>query len=119
MKSQFLLSLLLLPLILCGAVFPAWASINGSVEWNYVDYDIDKKKGKDHKATSFFQRYSVMHRQAGILGGGRLGSWNLGLGAEWAAFETEIDDKTYDTDSFKVLYNGDLFVAPGAMPFRS
>jgi hypothetical protein len=59
-----------------------------------------------------------MYRQNGLLSNGRLGAWNLGLGAEWAAFDSDIDGTEIDNDSYKVLFDGDLLIAPGALPFR-
>ncbi len=117
MKS-WLLSISLLLLFFGVLVSSTWAVVDGSVEWNYVNFERDHKDGDNFSASSFSQRYSVLYSQSGLLGGGRLGSWTLGLGAEWAAFDSDVDGEEIDMDSFKILYNGDLLIAPGGLPFR-
>lgn len=96
----------------------ALARLDGEIEWGYANYDESSDSGDDLSASHFTQRYSVLYSMKGLLGGGRLGAYDLGAGAEWAAFETDLNGQDLDGDAFKLLYNGRLQIAPGALPFR-
>lgn len=94
------------------------SSTQGSAAFSFVHYEADREDDEDFEATSFTQQYSVLHTREGRLSGGRLGQYTLALGAEWSLADVDIDGRGYDLDTFKVLYNGSLLVAPGGLPFR-
>lgn len=94
------------------------AGIKGSVSWNYTKYDQSNDSGSDIDAYHFTQNYSLMYENAGLLGGGRLGSYDVGLGAEGGAFDSEINEASFSDSAFKFLYKGYLTLAPGGLPFR-
>lgn len=96
----------------------AMARLRGEVNWNYAQYERSGGSEEDLSASHFTQRYSVMYDLRGLLGGGRLGFYDFGLGAEWAAFDSDFAGETLARDAFKLLYQGRLQIAPGALPFR-
>ena len=109
-------SLFFLLLALC--VPDAWARLDGEVEWGYAHYEQSGDGGEEASASHFTQRYSLMYSTKGLLGGGRLGYYDLGIGTEWGAFETDYLGKSLSNDANKYLYGGVLHFAPGGLPFR-
>jgi len=96
----------------------AWARLDGEAEWNYAHFEQSSDNEDDLTASHFTQRYSLMHRTAGLLAGGRAGFYDVGLGAEWGAYESDFDGEEISNDALKYLYEGRLQIAPGGLPFR-
>jgi len=97
----------------------AWCrSLSGLVEWRYADYAA-KEDGKTvADASHFTQLYSLLYEKSGLLSGGRAGKYDLGLGAQWSSVDSSFDGQNIDSDELKLLYRGDLLLAPGGLPFN-
>ena len=109
--------LTLLGLSLFGGV-SALAEVSGLVEWRYADYAA-KEDGKTvADASHFTQLYSLLYEKSGRISGGRAGRYDLGLGAQWSSVDSSFDGHDFDTDELKLLYRGDLLLAPGGLPFN-
>lgn len=111
----------LLCLVLVSVTLPAApvaARVSGWAQWSYLDYRAEGGGLPDDDANHFTQDYALYYHSKGLLGGGRLGSYDIGVGYEWAAFDAEINEKTFDLSTGKLLYNGQLLLAPGGLPFR-
>jgi len=108
--------LLFLLLALCGS--NVWAQLDGEVEWGYAHYETSSDDSATLEASHFTQRYSLMYSKTGLLAGGRAGFYDVGIGAEWGSFSTEINDVEFDNDAAKILYEGQIQIAPGGLPFR-
>lgn len=105
--------------VLClGGFNSAMAEISGTAEMRYADYERKIDGNKTIDANTFAQQYSVMWEKSGTLNGGRGGDYDLALGAEWSSFDTEINGENFDLDTSKILYRGNLLLAPGGLPFR-
>ncbi len=115
--NQFPRIFLLFFLLLALCVPQASARLLGEVEWGYAHFE-QSGGGDDYSASHFTQRYSMLYDMQGLLGGGRLGAYDLGLGAEWATFDSDFDGEELSRDAFKLLYEGHVQIAPGALPFR-
>ena len=105
-------------LVLFCLASPAAARLAGEVEWAYTDYSVSRDGDKVGDYSAFTQNYSVFNQKSGYVGDERLGHYNLGLGYQWTAINTSTDGDDYSTDQGKVLYNGDVTIAPGGLPFR-
>ncbi|MCM2265655.1 MAG: hypothetical protein NDI73_10750 [Desulfuromonadales bacterium] len=92
--------------------------LNLELEWRYADYSSESSTGEDFEASHFVQKYSALYQLAGNLYNGKGGSYNLGLGFEWWSLDTTFGDADFSLSNFKPLYNGDLYLAPGGLPFR-
>lgn len=95
----------------------AAGALSGVAEWRYGKYATEEGD-ESFEAAGFAQRYSLLHKSSGLIQGGRAGKYDLDLGAEWGSLEAEIGDEEVNVDQFKVLYRGDLLLAPGGLPFR-
>ncbi|WP_157471903.1 hypothetical protein [Desulfuromonas sp. DDH964] len=69
-------------------------------------------------AHHFTQQYSLLWSKKGLINGGRGGKYDLALGGELNYLDSAINGQDISLDSLKVLYNGDLLLAPGGLPFR-
>ncbi len=47
-----------------------------------------------------------MYSQADYLADGRIGYYDVGLGAEWGAFNSDIVGESVSNDAMKLLYKG-------------
>ncbi|NJC89142.1 MAG: hypothetical protein FIB02_11540 [Desulfuromonas sp.] len=88
------------------------------VEWRFADYSSESSIGEDFEASHFVQKYSAVYKLAGNLYNGKGGSYNLGLGFEWWSLDTTFGDVDLSLSNFKPLYNGEVLLAPGGLPFR-
>lgn len=118
LSRNILQALCLAILLVLLPVVPAKAKVTGWAQWSYLDYRATGGGLEDQEANHFTQDYALYYHSKGLFGGGRLGSYDVGLGYEWAAFDTEIDDEEIKTSTGKVLYRGSLLIAPGGLPFR-
>lgn len=105
----------LLCVLLPGAVRAEW---QGTAEWGYVDYQRDSRLLGKTDASSFTQQYSLMWKKAGLIRNGKGGEYDLALGGEWTAYDTDINQDNFDNETKKILYRGELLLAPGGLPFR-
>jgi hypothetical protein len=108
--------LFVLTLALCAPA--SWAQLSGEVEWGYAHYKTSGGAYGDRTASHFTQRYSLMNNTKGLIAGGRAGFYDIGIGGEWTAFDTDMNGTKLSEDSLKVLYEGRVQIAPGGLPFR-
>jgi hypothetical protein len=114
-KTVILLTLLGLSFL--GGV-SALAEVSGLVEWRYADYAA-KEDGKTvADASHFTQLYSLLYEKSGLISGGRAGKYDLGLGAQWSSVDSTFNGQNLDANELKLLYRGDLILAPGGLPFN-
>lgn len=114
-KFIYIVSLSLL--VLFCALTDVAARIDGTAEWNYAHFEQDGG-GQTAVGSHFKHSYSLMYSAKGQLAGGRAGYYDLGIGGEWGGFDSTVGDQDYSNDTYKLLYNGALQIAPGALPFR-
>ena len=94
------------------------ARLRGDLSLVYRDYESKQDGGQDVNISQFSQRYSVFWDKKGLIKGGRAGRYDLGLGYEWLSTATEFNGDDDDVSDGKLLYKGDITVAPGGLPFR-
>jgi hypothetical protein len=104
--------------LLLGAFRAEGAPLLGVAEWRYGQYRAESDGEMVTDASHFTQQYSLLYQSSGKLANGRAGQWDLALGAEWTAIDTEVNGADLDLQTEKFFYNGDLLIAPGGLPFR-
>ena len=109
---------LLWVLVLFCLASPAAARLSGEVEWGYQNYSVKRDGKKVGDQSAFIQKYSVFHEKSGYVGDQRLGNYDLGLGYQWAAINSTINGDDNNVEQGKILYNGNVTIAPGGLPFR-
>ena len=114
-KTVILLTLLGLS---CLGIAVAQAEVSGLVEWRYGDYAAKEDGRTVADASHFTQLYSLLYEKSGRISGGRAGRYDLALGAQWASVDSSLNGQDFDTDDLKLLYQGDLLLAPGGLPFN-
>lgn len=92
--------------------------LSGSAEWRYGQYRAEEDGQKVDEASYLTQQYSLLYQTKGVINHGRGGKYDLGLGLEWTAINSEVNGQENDLEAAKVLYNGRLLLAPGGLPFR-
>lgn len=110
----------LLALLLSGtplAVFAA-GTLSGSAELRYAQQEARENGQTVLDASHFAQQYSLLYQTKGQFMEGRGGKYALGLGYEWNALDAELNGENADIQTGKVLYKGDVLIAPGGLPFR-
>lgn len=111
-------------LVLLCLASPVAAKISGEMELSYVDYTIKEDGEEKRSLSSFAQNYSIYYDKQGFIGDKRLGNYDIGLGYQWTANNTdinsedELDGQNYDSHDGKVLFRGQVTLAPGGLPFR-
>lgn len=109
-------------LCLLGCLAPpvahAGGDLSGSIEARYAE-----QKGTDAgravlDASHFAQQYSLLYQTRGEFLQGRGGRYALGLGYEWNALNADLNGESSDIQTGKILYKGDVLIAPGGLPFR-
>jgi len=97
-------------------------SLTGSAEWNYASWTREEGGQEVATASHFTQQYSAMYSIRNIINGGRGGQYDLRLGADYTVVDADAtingEDQSFDLDTFKLLYEGDLRLEPGGLPFR-
>lgn len=111
----FFLALLL---VLLGCAGLCAGEYSGVAEWRYARYRAEEGSEKIEKGRHFTQQYSLFYEKEGLFGGGRGGSYTLGLGAEWTDVDATINEEDFDFDTFKILYRGEVLLSPGGLPIR-
>lgn len=111
---------ILVTLVCCGQLpavgYGSRGSIDGVFEWRYGKHTVDESDKEVHDANWFTQKYSLVYHTGDGIVGGRVGSYNLSLGYEWLSLDGAIDGQSTDVSTGKVLYQGDLVIAPGGLP---
>lgn len=107
---------LLLLLLFCPTA--EGARVTGSAELNWAEYRREVDGVSDDKASHFYQQYSILYQNNGLINAGRAGRWNMALGYEWNTLDTTVNGNDTGVDTGKILYQGDLVFAPGGLPFQ-
>lgn len=113
----FLATLLALGFLVVPAV-SARAELQGTAELSYAQYKRQEGGQTTVDANHFSQQYSLLWSERGLIEGGRGGRYELAVGGEFNALKSKVNDRDISLDSTKVLYNGDVLIAPGGLPFR-
>ena len=109
-------------LFLCIAVLgvvhtEAVALVTGTADLRYGEQKA-REAGNAVESSHFTQQYSLLYQTQGQFMQGRGGKYALGLGYEWNALDAELDGENVDIQTGKILYRGDVLIAPGGLPFR-
>lgn len=94
------------------------AGLEAEAEWRYGRYESLAGGETTFKASHFTQQYSLLYNRKGKINSGRGGAYDLSLGGEWTDISSDMDGEDVDLDSTKLLYQGELLLAPGGLPFR-
>lgn len=110
----------LLTLLLGGAPFVSFAAgrLSGSAELRYAQQEAKESGQTVLDTTHLAQQYSLLYQTKGQFMEGRGGKYALGLGYEWNALNAELNGEDFDIQTGKILYKGDVLIAPGGLPFR-
>lgn len=120
LRCLFLITpLLAVACLLCGTTAFA-GKLSGSAELRYAQHTAEEEGVEVLDASHFTQQYSLMWETAGEFNRGRLGVYDVALGYEWNWVDSEINgiDVPFDNPIDKVLFRGDVLLAPGGLPFR-
>jgi hypothetical protein len=115
-----LLNLIVLFTIVLSTV--ALGDIAGTIELDYGHYESTEAGVEEADMSHFAQRYALFFSRSGLLMGGRAGKYDLAIGGEWLAVNSDIVmsgvNNDYNVSSGKLLYRGNITFAPGGLPFR-
>ncbi len=115
--------ILLLLLVLVAGIGPALARedrLSGAVSLSYGAHSAEENGKEVLDASHFSHQYSLVYEMEGLLASGRAGRYDLALGYEWADVSSEINgqDVAIDSPLDKILFRGELFLAPGGLPVQ-
>ncbi|MHB1398451.1 MAG: hypothetical protein ACYDAI_06300 [Trichloromonadaceae bacterium] len=96
----------------------AFAVVTGSVDLRYGEQRSRENGTTALEGSQFSQQYSLLYQTQGKVMQGRAGNYTLGLGYEWSSLDREQNGEGVDIQTGKILYRGDILVAPGGLPFR-
>lgn len=110
----------LLALLASGTPLAAYAagSLSGSAELRYAEQEAKENGQTVLDASHLAQQYSLLYQAKGQFAAGRGGKYSIGLGYEWNSLNAELNGENADIDTGKILYKGDVLIAPGGLPFR-
>ena len=110
----------LLTLLLWGTPLAAFAegTLSGSAELRYAQQEARENGQTVLDSSHFAQQYSLLYQTKGQFMQGRGGHYALGLGYEWNALDADLNGENTDIQTGKILYKGDVLIAPGGLPFR-
>lgn len=111
----------LLALLVCSPAFALPGHLSGSATLRYGQLTAEEDGREVLDASHFVQRYSLLWTKSGLISNGRAGEYDLALGYEWNWIDTEINGNELDFDNplDKILFRGDLLLAPGGLPFQA
>ncbi len=98
-------------------------NLSGSAELRYAQHTAEENGVEVLDASHFVQQYSMLWSTYGTLNKGRAGEYDFSLGYEWSSADVEIDgpegfDVPIDNPLDKILFRGNLLLAPGGLPFQ-
>ncbi|BCR03934.1 hypothetical protein DESUT3_10030 [Desulfuromonas versatilis] len=102
----------------CPGLAAAEGRLFGAAEMIYGEHSAKEVGEKVLDADYFAQQYSLLYALKGKLLEGRAGDYHLSLGYEWNSLSGELNGEGIDVETGKILYRGDVMVAPGGLPFR-
>lgn len=116
---------LALALLLTGAFATVAAAyggarkpLRGELEWRYADYTSTPSNGEKFEASHFTQKYNLLYNLAGNVYHARGGRYDVNVGLEWWRVDSEFGDQDISLSDLKLLYSGEIVLAPAALPFR-
>lgn len=99
--------------------------LSGSAGLRYAQHIAEENGNQVLDASHFVQQYSILWSTQGKIKKGRVGEYNFSLGYEWSSVDLDIDGEDIDGSKGvidnpfdKVLFRGDLLLAPGGLPFQ-
>ncbi|PLY11640.1 MAG: hypothetical protein C0624_01745 [Desulfuromonas sp.] len=107
-------------LLLCVATGYAHASSRGlwgGVGLTYGGRDYSRAGLEDTEQSFFSQQYVLGYGFTRDLARGRLGQFSFDIGYEWLALNTDVNGVTDKVDTDKLLFNGEIELAPKGLPF--
>lgn len=119
LRFNLIFSLLVL-LLMASSSYALEHDWSGSAALRYAEHDVEEDGENVQSASHFVQQYSLLWQGAGKLSEGRAGEYDLALGYQWNQVDTEINgaEVAIDNPLDKILFKGDLLLAPGGLPFR-
>ncbi len=100
----------------------AMSDVGGSIELGYGHYESKVEGVEESDMSHFAQKYDLYLSRKGQLMGGRAGAYDLMLGGEWVAVNSDIMvngvANDYNVSTGKLLYRGEVTFSPGGLPFR-
>ncbi len=100
-------------------------NVDGAIEWRYGEHQAQEAGDRVLDGKYFSQQYSLFYSKSDLLMSGKLGQYNVGLGYEWNVLDSEIHsrqgsipDQDVNISTGKVLFEGDITIAPGGIPFQ-
>lgn len=124
MPQRTLIVIAAILIALFGAVISVVAApirFSGLLELRYAEHTASEAGVKVLDAGHFAQKYSLIAEKKGSLQRGRLGKYDLALGYEWSSVDAYKGDRVkvdIDNPLDKILYRGDVTIAPGGLPFN-
>jgi len=123
-RPTHIFTVLLVLLACCATAQAASGRLDGAAQWRYGEYEAEENGTTVADGDFFSQQYSLFYSRSGLIKDGRGGKYDLGLGYEWTGVNSRVNDNLSDRhldadfETGKVLYQGDLELAPGGLPFR-
>ncbi|MCF6180182.1 MAG: hypothetical protein L3J63_12470, partial [Geopsychrobacter sp.] len=124
MTNRFFIIVILILATFLGSVITAIASpvkFSGLAELRYAEHTATEAGVKVLDAGHFVQKYSLIAKKKGSLQRGRLGKYDLALGYEWTSVKAYKGNRVkvdINNPLDKILYRGDITIAPGGLPFN-
>ncbi|NOY13826.1 MAG: hypothetical protein GXP51_09180 [Deltaproteobacteria bacterium] len=116
----FVIFIQIVLLLLANPSFAIKHSLGGSVELRYAEHTAEEGGAEVLNANHFVQQYELLWEGTGQLSEGRAGKYDLALGYQWNQVDSEINGAEVKIDNplDKIIFKGDLLLAPGGLPFR-
>lgn len=125
MPGRALIITLICLFAVARTVAASLGNVDGVIEWRYGEHQAQEAGDRVLDGKYFSQQYSLFYSQSDLLMSGKLGQYNIGLGYEWNVLDSEVRStqgglpgQDVNISTGKVLFEGDLTIAPGGMPFR-
>lgn len=101
----------------------AGASLTGDASLTYSTYNERDKHSNHVSSSSLVQNYSLLYSSSGTLYNSRVGNYDVSLGYNWTALDTEFKSSGQPNESYNetrghLLYNGEINLDPKEVPFR-
>lgn len=114
-------------ILLCLPALGVAGSFSGKALVNYTNYQAKEDGVLVAKGDGLSQRYQLLYADRGLWKKGKIGSYDYSIGYEWNMVDADQSKRSFDGNMVddstsiktgKVLYRGDVLIAPGGLPFR-
>ncbi len=107
-------------LLLSSPAYAASGRLSGAATLSYAQLTAEEDGVEVLDASHFVQKYSLLWEKSGEIENGRAGDYDIALGYEWSWIESDVNGAEVDFENplDKILFRGDLLLAPGGLPFR-